>query len=88
MDPRGLAIIERPVDAEEVHLIVRAIRADGKVIDIAVVVQGSTGEIQLDTPLAAKKIAAAESLAKTLASASVAANDEAARLAAAFNSQA
>ncbi len=88
MDQRGLAIIERPVDADEIHLIVRAIRADGKVIDIAVVVQGATGEIQLDAPLAGKKIAAAEPLAKTLASASVAANDEAARLTAAFNNQA
>jgi hypothetical protein len=48
MDARGLAIIERPVDAEEIHLIVRAIRADGKVIEVPVLVQGATGEIQLD----------------------------------------
>ena len=88
MDNRGLAIIERPVDAEEIRLVVRAIRADGAVIDVAVVVQGATGEIQLDAPLAVKKISAAEPLAKTLAAASAAATDEAARLAAAFNSQA
>ena len=88
MDARGLAIIERPVDAEEVRLVVRAIRADGAVIDVAVVVQGATGEIQLDTPLAVKKISAAEPLAKTLAAASAAAIEEAALLAAAFNSQA
>ena len=48
MDNRGLAIIERPVDAQEIHLIVRAIRADGKIIEVPVVIQGSTGEIQLD----------------------------------------
>ena len=39
MDARGLAIIERPVDAETVRLIVRAIRADGQVIEIPVVIQ-------------------------------------------------
>jgi large repetitive protein len=48
MDARGLAIIERPVDAEEIRLIVRAIRADGQVIEVPVLVQGATGEIQLD----------------------------------------
>jgi large repetitive protein len=88
MDNRGLAIIERPVDAEEIHLIVRAIRADGKIYDIPVVVQGATGEIQLDAPLAGKKISAAEPLSRTLAAASAAATDEAARLAAAFSNQA
>ena len=48
MDARGLAIIERPVDAEEIHLIVRAVRTDGTVIEVPVLVQGATGEIQLD----------------------------------------
>jgi hypothetical protein len=48
MDARGLAIIERPADAEEIRLIVRAIRADGQVIEVPVLVQGATGEIQLD----------------------------------------
>jgi large repetitive protein len=88
MDKRGLAIIERPVDADEIHLVVRAIRADGKVFEIPVVVQGATGEIQLDTPLPSAKISAADTLSKTLAVASAAANDETAMLAAAFSSQA
>jgi hypothetical protein len=88
MDGRGLAIIERPVDAEEIHLVVRAIRADGKIYDVPVLVQGATGEIQLDVPLPTAKISAAEPLSKTLAAATTAATDEAARLAAAFSSQA
>ena len=88
MDSRGLAIIERPVDAEEIHLVIRAIRADGQVFDVPVVVQGATGEIQLDAPLAAKKLVAADTLSKTLAAATSAANNEAVRLAAAFSSQA
>jgi large repetitive protein len=87
MDARGLAIIERPVDADTIQLIVRAIRADGKVFEIPVVVQGATGEIQLDEAVPAKKISAADPLGKTLAAASSAATQEAARLAAAFTSQ-
>ena len=88
MDKRGLAIIERPVDADEIHLVVKAIRADGKVFEIPVVVQGATGEIQLDASLPAAKISAADTLSKTLAAATAAANDETATLAAAFSSQA
>jgi large repetitive protein len=88
MDARGLAIIERPVDAEEIHLIVRAIRIDGKIFEIPVVVQGATGEIQLDQALAGKSTAAADTLSKTMAAASAAANNEAAELAAAFSRQA
>ena len=87
MDSRGLAIIERPVDAETIQLIVRAIRADGKVFEIPVVVQGATGEIQLDKAIPARKISVADPLGKTLAVASAAATSEAARLAAAFTSQ-
>jgi large repetitive protein len=86
MDARGLAIIERPVDAETVRLIVRAIRADGKVFDVPVIVQGATGEIQLDDAVG-KKVGAAEPLAKTIALAANSADDEAARLAAVFNGQ-
>jgi large repetitive protein len=88
MDPRGLAIMERPVDAQEIRLIVSAIRADGQVIEIPVVLQGATGEIQLDDKLAGKKISAAEPLSQKLATASAAATSEAARLAAAFNNKA
>jgi CshA-type fibril repeat protein len=88
MDNRGLAIIERPVDAEELRLIVRGIRADGHVIEIPVLVQGATGEIQLDEKLADKKISAADSLSQKLAAASAAHITEAERLAAAFTGQA
>jgi large repetitive protein len=88
MDNRGLAIIERPVDAQEIRLIVRAIRADGQVYEIPVVVQGATGEIQLDAKLPAKPIAAAESLSQTMVAAAAAPETEAAILAAAFSSKA
>jgi hypothetical protein len=83
MDKRGLAIMERPVDAETLHLIVRAIRADGKVFDIPVLVQGATGEIQLDDALT-QKISAVGTLNKNLAMAANSAADETAQLAAAF----
>jgi large repetitive protein len=88
MDARGLAIIERPVDADEIRLIVRAIRADGKVIEIPVRVQGATGEIQLDEKAVGKKISDAAPLSKTMALAEAGAAEEAARLAAAFNGKA
>jgi large repetitive protein len=88
MDARGLAIIERPVDAEVIRLIVRAIRADGQVFEVPIIVQGATGEIQLDEKLgASKKISAAEPLSTTMALASNGVSDEAARLAAAFNGE-
>jgi large repetitive protein len=83
MDNRGLAIIERPVDAQEIRVIIRAIRADGQVIEIPVIVQGATGEIQLDTALT-KTLSTAETLSKNMALAANAVTDEAARLAAAF----
>jgi len=88
MDKRGLAIIERPVDADEIHLVVKAIRADGSILEVPVVVQGATGDIQLDTPLPSTKISAANTLSKTLAAATAAANDATVMLAAAFSSQA
>jgi large repetitive protein len=88
MDSRGLAIIERPVDAQEIRLIVRAIRADGQVFEIPVVIQGATGEIQLDEKLVGKKISAAETLSQKLAASSAAQITEAERLAAAFTGQA
>jgi large repetitive protein len=84
MDKRGLAIIERPVDAEEIHLIVRAIRADGKVIEVPVVVQGSTGEIQLDGKVKETGKISAAPLGEAMALAQSAASDEAAKLLAAF----
>jgi large repetitive protein len=87
MDKRGLAIIERPVDAQALRLIVRAIRADGVVMDVAVIVQGATGEIQLDEA-SVQRISAAEPLGKTMAHAANSAAEEAAALAAAFGGNA
>ncbi len=84
MDQRGLAIIERPVDAEVIRLIVVAVRADGKVIEIPILVQGATGEIQLDEKLNSNKISAAPPLADAMAAATNRAVDEALALAAAF----
>jgi large repetitive protein len=82
-DKRGLAIIERPADMDEIHLIVRSIRSDGKVIETPVVIQGATGEIQLDKPL---KSAVATTLDRTMQLAQGAAQSEADRLAASFRS--
>jgi large repetitive protein len=86
MDARGLAIIERPVDAQEIHLIVRATRADGKVIEIPVLIQGATGEIQLDEKVgkAAHKISQAEPLDQVLAQSEARAATEAAKIEQAF----
>ena len=81
-DKRGLAIIERPADVDEIHLIVRSIRSDGKVIETPVVIQGATGEIQLDKPL---KTARADTLDRTVQRAHGAAKNEADKLAAAFH---
>ncbi len=85
MDARGLAIIERPVDAETVRLIVRAIRADGQVTEIPVIVQGATGEIQIDekTKLS-QNISGAAPLGSAMAMADASAADETAQLLAAF----
>jgi VCBS repeat-containing protein len=88
MDQRGLAIFERPVDAEELHLVVHALRADGRAFDIPVVVQGATGEIQLDAPLGEQRIAAAAPLSETMLAARTAHHREAAALADAFSDHA
>ncbi|MEP3225399.1 MAG: Ig-like domain-containing protein [Parasphingorhabdus sp.] len=85
MDARGLAIIERPVDAETIRLIVRAIRADGQVTEIPVVVQGATGEIQIDEQLSlSQNTSGAAPLGSTMAMADASAADETAQLLAAF----
>jgi PAS domain-containing protein len=84
MDKRGLAIIERPVDADEIRLVVKAIRADGKVIEVPVVIQGSTGEIELDGKARELGRVSAAPLGEVLALAQSAAADETARLLAAF----
>ena len=88
MDRQGLVILERPVDAEELHLVVRAVRADGQAFDIPVVVQGATGEIELDAPIADQRIGNAEPLSRTLLAARSASQREAAMLADAFSDHA
>ncbi len=88
-DSRGLAIIERPLDADTIRLIVRAVRADGSVVEVPVIIQGATGEIQLDDPVKAKlRTSDATPLGATMALAEASAAQEAAKLAAAFNGQA
>ncbi|WP_188699514.1 cadherin-like domain-containing protein, partial [Sphingomonas prati] len=83
-DSRGLAIIETPPDAETIRLIVRAVRADNSYVDTGVVIQGATGEIQLDPAAMGRTQSSAPSLdALALAEATMAAR-EAARLTAAF----
>jgi CshA-type fibril repeat protein len=85
MDPRGLAIVERPLDADEIRLVVRAIRADGTAIEIPVVVQGATGEIGLDEKITAgKRVSDAVPLGRLMAAEQSAATDETARLLGAF----
>ncbi len=85
MDARGLAIIERPVDAETVRLIVRAIRADGQITEIPVIIQGSTGEIQIDEKRdLSQNTRGAVPLASTVALADASVADETAQLLAAF----
>ncbi|WP_108811397.1 Ig-like domain-containing protein [Sphingorhabdus sp. Alg231-15] len=87
MDARGLAIIERPVDAETVRLIVRAIRADGQVVEIPVIVQGATGEIQIDEKRTlSQNMNGAAPLGSAMAMADASVADETAQLLAAFNS--
>jgi hypothetical protein len=48
VDHRGLAIIERAADRDELHLIVRVTRANGRTSTTPIVVQGATGEVELD----------------------------------------
>ncbi len=85
MDARGLAIIERPVDAETVRLIVRAIRADGQIIEIPVIVQGATGEIQIDEERElSQNMNGAAPLGSAMAMADASVADETAQLLAAF----
>lgn len=50
VDHRGLAIVERGADMDELHLIVRVTREDGRVTTTRIVVQGATGEVELERP--------------------------------------
>ncbi|WP_432199573.1 Ig-like domain-containing protein [Erythrobacter sp. W53] len=83
MDARGLAIIERPVDAETIRLIVRAVLANGETVETAVVIQGATGEIQLDTG-DNSQAARADKLGALMAQAQAEKDTEASDLLAAF----
>jgi hypothetical protein len=83
-DSRGLAIIERPVDVEVIRLIVRSIREDGSHVDTPVIIQGATGEIQIDHGADRPQGQASGLDAAAMATASRA-DMEAARIAAAFH---
>lgn len=88
MDARGLAIIERPLDADEIRLVVRGLRADGTIVEMPVVVQGQTGEIQIDAKhVSGQQISEAMPLGRMIASQQTAAGDETERLRAAFGEQ-
>ncbi|WP_298303488.1 Ig-like domain-containing protein [uncultured Erythrobacter sp.] len=83
MDPRGLAIIERPADAETLRVIVRAIDANGQNIEIPIIIQGSTGEIQIDVPFD-RSLVRAPTLDTMMAQAKAEADNETGELLAAF----
>ena len=59
-DRKGAAIIERGADMDELHLVVRVTRADGRTTSTPILIQGSTGEIELDRKHTASPHAAAE----------------------------
>ena len=67
---------------------VRAVRSDGSIIETPVVIQGATGEIQIDEKVAAQRTSDAAPLNKMMALARSKATTEAARLAAAFHGHA
>jgi hypothetical protein len=83
MDPRGLAIIERPADAETLRVIVRAIDENGQRIEIPIIIQGSTGEIQIDVPFD-KSLVRAPTLEAMMAQAKAETDNETGELLAAF----
>ena len=80
VDPRGLAIIERGADMDELHLIVRVTRADGRTSTTPIVVQGATGEVELDR----HRSGPARPLAQTLVTPGAARQHAAARLTSSF----
>ena len=82
VDHRGLAIIERGADMDELHLIVRVTREDGHVSTTPIVVQGATGEVELDrpTPLTHANASRAAPLDATLVTRHAAARHHAARI--------
>jgi VCBS repeat-containing protein len=83
-DARGLAIIERPAGVDELRLVAIGIRADGHRIEIPVIIQGATGEIQLDAPVAKREISSAAPLGAIMANAGASSASETAKLLSAF----
>ncbi|WP_380783642.1 Ig-like domain-containing protein [Sphingomonas sp. R86520] len=82
VDKRGLAIIERGADMDELHLIVRVTRENGRTTSTPIVIQGQTGEIELDRPAPVRHRAAP--LDATLHTPGAAASAAAARLSSTF----
>ena len=60
MDHHGLAIIEPPANVDELHMTLEVTRQDGRIVRTPVVIQGATGEIELDTRQAAASMPTAE----------------------------
>jgi VCBS repeat-containing protein len=83
-DPNGLAVIEPPVGTERVEFVIRAIRADGTVLETPVTIDAGTGEVRVGRGDGEETTTAA-TLATALALAETQTDREAARLAAAFN---
>jgi hypothetical protein len=85
VDPHGLLIVERAADQDEIHLTVRVTRTDGRISATPVMIQGATGEIELDRPDALADRARPAPLDTMLHSPRAAADRAAARLAATFD---
>ena len=81
VDPRGLAIIERAANMDELHLIVRVTRADGRTTSTPMLLQGATGEVELDRQNYRPRAAPLDA---TLQTPSAAADADAARLSSTF----
>ncbi len=83
LDRRGLAIIERPADADTLRFVVIGIRADGSRVEMPVLIQGETGEVQRDADAPVQQ--GAKRLGAMLPPPAARAAADAARLASAFN---
>ena len=84
VDERGLAIIEHHSGLDAVHLVVIGHREDGTQVRVPVVIQGHTGEIQLDGSVQGDQITRADTLGTASALARDNATSEQQRLLAAF----
>lgn len=84
MDERGLAIIERYAGVDQVHLVIIGHREDGTEVRVPVVIQGETGEIQLDGDVMGDQITRVQTLGSALSEQRNDATNEEQRLRAAF----